>query len=116
MSEGGVSLYSQRRNFSSGYTSEGGQSTGGYLSDGGVSRYAHCMQQRFIEGMRAVRQSMDQENKLQDAERFVLKQNIFIRHFSSLFKNKFNFLINIGLELNLEHHLPKRTGILFEIE
>jgi len=79
-SEGGACLYAQRKDmYRTGnnnygvYTTEESNGVGtpcGYTSDGGATRYARCMQQRFLEGMRAVRQSMNRENGLHDTDRY----------------------------------------------
>jgi len=42
----------------------------GYMSEGGVSLYMKRMQQRFREGMLAVRESMEKHNGLTDDDRY----------------------------------------------
>jgi len=41
----------------------------GYMSEGGVSMYMKRMQQRFREGMLAVRESLEKNNGLTDDDR-----------------------------------------------
>jgi len=55
----------------SGYTSEGG---GG----GGVTSYARRMQQRFLEGILAVRQSMERAPQFTDDDRSDTLEFIFV--------------------------------------
>ena len=43
----------------------------GYLSEGGASAYAKRMQQRFREGMQAVKECMEKSSNILDTDRYV---------------------------------------------
>ncbi|ELU14588.1 hypothetical protein CAPTEDRAFT_226983 [Capitella teleta] len=52
----------------------------GYMSEGGVSLYAKRMQQRFREGMMAVKECMQKSNAMADEDRYVMIHSILVRY------------------------------------